>query len=181
MEDLGTYTEGPDGKVQLRYERVYPRPIETVWAALTQPERLADWLGACDVEPRLGGRFNCFVNRDPEAQTIGRVTAWEPPSLLEFTWGHHGEAEETRVRAELTPLGPNETRMVFTHGMMDRKWTALTFAGWHHLLEQLGGLMRNGERTLVEDNWDELKALYIDRYKLEGVLTEPPLPKEKYT
>ena len=123
MEDLGTYTEGPDGKVELRYERLYPRPIDTVWAALITPERLADWLGAVDLEPRVGGRFNCFVNRDEEAQTRGEVLAWEPPRLLEFSWR--------------TPESP-------------------------------------------DGRWRELQVLYLHRYPLKAVLTNPPLSQEKY-
>ena len=27
----------------IRFERVFPNPIEDVWSALTEPERLADW------------------------------------------------------------------------------------------------------------------------------------------
>jgi uncharacterized protein YndB with AHSA1/START domain len=179
MDDLGTFTEGADGKVELRFERLYPRPIETVWAAMTTPERLADWLGEVDLEPRLGGRFNCFVNRDEEAQTRGRVTVWEPPHTLEFSWASSGEPE-TLVRAELSEAGEGRTRLVFTHRGMDRKWMGLTFPGWHQLLERLGRLMRGEGTEAPEGRWRELQAIYLGRYKLTGVLIDPPLPAEKY-
>ena len=80
MEDLGTYERDGD-LVTLRYERRYPRPIETVWAALTIPERLADWIGASVVEPRVGGIFNVFTDRDEDGQTRGKVITWTPPNF----------------------------------------------------------------------------------------------------
>jgi uncharacterized protein YndB with AHSA1/START domain len=180
MEDLGTYTETTDGKVKLRFERLYPRPIEIVWAALTTPERLSDWLGAVDVEPRVGGRFNCFVNRDEEARTRGDVLSWEPPRLLEFSWSTPDSPEDTKVRCELSDAGGGRTRLVFTHCGMERKWMGLVFPGWHRLLERLGKLM-NGEPTASPDGrWRELQGVYLERHQLKDVLTDPPLPQGKY-
>ena len=39
------------------FHRHYAKPIEKVWAALTTPERLADWLADAEIELRLGGRI----------------------------------------------------------------------------------------------------------------------------
>jgi uncharacterized protein YndB with AHSA1/START domain len=44
MEELGVFERRGD-TADLRFERRYPRPIGTVWAALTDPVRLADWVG----------------------------------------------------------------------------------------------------------------------------------------
>ena len=44
MRDLGTYERNGD-HIDVRFERHYPRPPETVWKALTDPARLADWMG----------------------------------------------------------------------------------------------------------------------------------------
>ena len=56
MRDLGTYQRHGD-HIDVRFERHYPRPPEKVWRALTDPERLADWMGVSHVEPHVGGRF----------------------------------------------------------------------------------------------------------------------------
>ncbi|MGH7001873.1 MAG: SRPBCC family protein, partial [Stellaceae bacterium] len=62
----------------------YPRPIEKVWAALTDSEALADWLMANDFEPRVGRRFT--FHSDPIPGWRGRVdcevVALEPPSRM---------------------------------------------------------------------------------------------------
>ena len=62
MDALGTIERHGDS-ADLRYERRYPRPIETVWAALTDPTRLADWFAEARVEPHVGGRYELFIDR----------------------------------------------------------------------------------------------------------------------
>lgn len=178
--DLGTFADAEGGHV-LRYERLFPRSVETVWAALTVPERLADWLGACEVEPVVGGRFDVFVNREAETRVTGRVLRWEPPRLLEFTWRGHAEETETVVRAELTDAGEGLTRLVFTHRGLERRWLALTLPGWHQLLERLDVLLREN-RVLPDtpERWRELQAAYLARYDLSGSDVDPPLPLEAY-
>ena len=59
-EALGIFERrGED--LDLRFERIYPRPPETVWSALTGPKRLRDWMGASRVEPRVGGRIDLMI------------------------------------------------------------------------------------------------------------------------
>jgi uncharacterized protein YndB with AHSA1/START domain len=55
QEQLGAF-ERRDDSLDMRFERYYPRSIEKVWSALTDPVRLQDWMGAAYVEPRAGGR-----------------------------------------------------------------------------------------------------------------------------
>ena len=83
MDELGTFSRDGD-IVDLRYERRYPRPIGTVWAALTEPARLADWIGQALVEPHVGGRYELFIDR--KRPMTGRILTWQPPTLLEFSW-----------------------------------------------------------------------------------------------
>ena len=166
MDDLGTFAETPDGRVTLRYERWFSRPIETVWAALTQPERLADWLGPCEVEPRIGGRFNVFVGNEGRMRVYGHVLAWQPPALLSFTWNWNDEPE-TVVRWELDRQGPQATRLVFTHEGLVKPRVDLVLPGWHVYLERLGELMRGTtpERD-HRDRWREVQIVYQNQYRL---------------
>jgi len=166
MDDLGTFTETPDGRVTLRYERWFPRPIETVWAALTQPERLADWLGPCEVEPRVGGRFNVFVDGDGRMRVTGRVLAWEPPGLLSFTW-RWADAPESVVRWELHSQGPQATRLIFTHEGLVKPRINLVLPGWHVYLERLGEVMRGSTPDPEHrDRLREVQTVYLNRYRL---------------
>lgn len=108
--DLGSFVR--HGSTSgLRYERRYDRPVETVWKALTDPVRLADWMGAAQVDPYVGGRYELFV--DSPDPMRGRVVTWKPPELLEFSWSSP-EAPQSVVRCELRRDGAG-TRLIFMH------------------------------------------------------------------
>jgi protein TonB len=112
--DFGTYmrTQVRQGSAAgLRYERRYERPVETVWEALTDPARLADWMGAARVEPYVGGRYELFI--DTAQPMKGRVVTWKSPELLEFSWNGAG-APQSLVRCELVREGSG-TRLIFMH------------------------------------------------------------------
>jgi uncharacterized protein YndB with AHSA1/START domain len=175
MHDLGTLQRHGD-QTTLRFERHYPRPVHTVWAALTTPERLADWLGAAIVEPHTGGRFELFVDRpDAAARMLGRILRWQPPDLLEFTW-NVGHEPETTVRCELQADGPDAARLILTHGAMAFKWVGLVLPGWHSLFERLTQALATGQPApAAPERWRELQALYVDRYDLQDVMLEPPV------
>jgi hypothetical protein len=79
-EQLGAF-ERSDDRIDMRFERHYPRSIETVWSALTDPVRLNDWMGAAHVEPRVGGRYELML--DGANPMTGRILIWEPPHVLE--------------------------------------------------------------------------------------------------
>lgn len=108
--DLGTYVRSGSA-AGLKYERRYDRPVETVWKALTEPARLADWMGAARVEPFVGGRYELFI--DSPQPMHGRVVTWQPPELLEYSW-HSAGAPSSLVRCELVPDGAG-TRLIFMH------------------------------------------------------------------
>jgi uncharacterized protein YndB with AHSA1/START domain len=169
MDDLGTIDRRGDS-VDLRYERRYPRPIATVWAALTEPARLADWLGQALVEPHVGGRYELFIDR--KRPMTGRILTWQPPTLLEFTWDT-GDAPASVVRCELAPDGDG-TRLVFQHKGIGFAWIGLVLPGWHVHLERMDGLLAGIVQPMSMPRWRELQAVYLEHYKLDGVMLDPP-------
>jgi uncharacterized protein YndB with AHSA1/START domain len=171
MDDLGTIERRGD-QADLCYERRYPRPIESVWAALTDPARLEDWLGRARVEPRVGGCYELFVDRAKPMQ--GRIRTWDPPRLLEYSWNaDHGGGPESVVRCELTPDGDG-TRLIFRHRGLGFPWVGLVSPGWHTHFERLDGLLAGKVRPLDMARWRALQGSYLDRYKFEGVMLDPP-------
>src|SRR5262249_29908983 len=68
--------------IDVRLERHYRRPIESVWKPLTEPARLADWMGRSFVEPFVGGRYETML--DGLKPMRGRVRIWDAPTLLEY-------------------------------------------------------------------------------------------------
>jgi uncharacterized protein YndB with AHSA1/START domain len=154
--------------IDVRFERHYPRPVETVWSALTDPARLADWMGASELEPRLGGRISMMGN-GPHPMT-GRITVWDPPKVLEFTWSNT-HAPDSVVRYELTPADGG-TRLLFTHRGMPYENSALMLPGWHDLFARLGSWL-DGSPPDGDMNFRTMQSTYIDHYKLSGVRLDP--------
>jgi len=167
MEALGSF-ERHDDVIDVRFERHYPRPIETVWRALTEPERLADWMGVCEMEPFVGGRVQLM--KDIAHPMHGEVLVWEPPRVLEFSWTNT-HAPNSVVRYELEPAAGG-TLLVFTHLSMPYENSALMLPGWHDFFTRLG-LALGGMAPAGEMDFRAMQAAYIERYELRDVNLDP--------
>lgn len=168
LEQLGTF-EGRDDQVDLRFERFFPRAIEKVWSALTDPVRLHDWMGAAQVEPHVGGRYELML--DGPNPMIGRITAWEPPHVLAFTWSNT-HAPDASAQYELSRR-EGGTRLLFTHRGVPRPHSALMLPGWHFFFERLGAQLNEDAVRRSIHSWRELQAIYVDHYKFSGLTLDP--------
>src|SRR3954452_17100769 len=77
---LGTLAEA-DGTGVVRIEDRFDTDVEDLWSALTDPGRLARWLGDVEGDLRLGGEFRARFFASGWEGT-GRVEACEPPHRL---------------------------------------------------------------------------------------------------
>ncbi len=91
-------------------------PIETVWAALTEPEAIMAWMGddtLVAVDLHVNGPYQFFYGA-----TTGRFTEIEPPHRLAYTWRQDewpSHWPDSLVRWELTPDGQGGTKLHLTH------------------------------------------------------------------
>lgn len=165
---LGTLERHGD-HVDVRFERIYPRPVESVWKALTEPERLADWMGQSFVEPFVGGRYETML--DGLKPMRGRVRLWEPPTLLEYDW-HSDHAPVSVARWELGAI-EGGTRLVFTHRGMPYANCNLMMPGWHVYLQHLGAVLVGVSPEDFNTTWRSQQDRYASRYGLGGLTREP--------
>jgi len=166
-DDLGWF-EREDDHIDVRFERHYRRPVETVWSAITDPVRLADWMGVSHVEQRVGGRIELMAD-GPHPMT-GEIRVWDPPHVLEFTWSNT-HAPDSVIRYELAPEGSG-TRLSFLHRHMPYVNSGLMLPGWHTYLAALGALLESAS-GLGPGAWRRMQAVYVDRYRLDGVALDP--------
>jgi len=161
----GTVHTRADG-YQLRFERHLLHPVERVWAALTDPAQLAQWLAPGEIELTLGGRVSLAFT-DGDGVIDGRVTAIAPPRLLEFTWTDQ-DNDFGFVRWEL--VDDSGTRLVLTHTVPEaaRGFGLPMLAGWHSLLDQLAALLDGEPLPSSGERWQELH----DHYARAGVMGE---------
>jgi uncharacterized protein YndB with AHSA1/START domain len=169
---MSTSYESLDGRPALRFDRRIAHPVTAVWAALTEPEQLGEWFpSAVAGELRPGGRLTfTFVGRDLPPMD-GEVTAFEPPSALEFSWG--GD----RLRFELTPAeGGAETELRFTVLLDAADKAARDGAGWDVCLDQLGAVLDGADeqaRDAIARRW----RAYYDEYAGRGFPATAPIPE----
>ena len=143
----GTY-ETIDGKPAVRFERVYPHPVEHVWRSVTEPDELANWFPTTvDVDLREGGAM-AFTFPGGEMDPMdGSVVELDPPRRFAFMWGTE------LLRFELAPEGEG-TRLTLTHLISNSDEAARNAAGWHACLDKLGA---------VESDWEPLYEEYRRR------------------
>jgi len=156
--DLGT-VESSGTAHRLRFERHLSHPVEDVWAAVTEPDRMARWLAASVVEPCVGGAVELrWLNTEDGGEPVtarGRVTAWEPPRVVEYDTDVHG-----RLRFELTPA-QDGTRLVFTVEItMPPEHLLKNVAGWHVHLEHLDDVLDG-----ASIDWAHWYAVHFPRWQ----------------
>ncbi|MFC0097985.1 SRPBCC domain-containing protein [Micromonospora marina] len=92
----------------LLLRRVYDAPIEDVWSACTDPQRLSRWLGPIEGDLRPGGTFQLKDNAG------GDILRCEKPHLIKVTWVF-GEGMPTEVVVRLAPGDSDHTVFELEH------------------------------------------------------------------
>ena len=144
-------------KGAVRFERLLPGPLERVWQYLTDSQFRGTWLATGAMEPRAGGALTLhFRHQDltdhneatpPKYKAmenghtmVGRVTRWEPPRHLAYTWD--GDYE---VAFDLEPSGA-DVLLTLTHCNLRMRTEMISVSGgWHSHLGILTEHLR-GER-----------------------------------
>lgn len=135
--DLGVLTPG-SGFTEARLTRTFDHPPETLWAALTDPARLVEWLAPGTIADAVGGpaKLN-FV--DSGIVIDSQVSAYEPQRLVEYSWSGPGEPLRP-VRWEIEPQGEG-CRLTLTLRSPEGEDTARSCAGWEAHLEMLAAAL----------------------------------------
>ncbi|PMR62658.1 hypothetical protein C1A38_02620 [Verrucosispora sp. ts21] len=150
--EIGNQAVAAGAGRSLLLRRVYDAPIEDVWSACTEPERLSRWLGPIEGDLRVGGTFQLKDNAG------GEILRCEEPHLLKVTWVL-GEGMSTEVEVRLAP-GDNG-RTVFE----------LEHASPAEIVDELVRTYGPGGTIGIGGGWD-LALLGLDLF-LHGVSVDP--------
>jgi uncharacterized protein YndB with AHSA1/START domain len=130
----------------------YRHPRERVWAALTDPAALAEWLMPNDFAPVVGREFTFRTKPAPGFDGVVhcRVLEMDPPERMVWSW--NGGPIETTLTFTLEELPDGGTRFQARQ------------VGFHGLRAQLTRLiLQSGSRRI----YGELLPAYLD--KLAGL------------
>jgi uncharacterized protein YndB with AHSA1/START domain len=135
---------------ELRFKRLLPAPIETVWHYIVDPDLRGRWFMGGRFDGRVGGSMVLTMNHqnlsdddvpmpDKYAQYIGnsweeRIVAIDPPRLLVISWDGGKSGEVTFELSE----ADGGTNLILTHRGIPDRAGALDFGGgWHSHLTAL--------------------------------------------
>jgi uncharacterized protein YndB with AHSA1/START domain len=155
---------------EVRFERLLPGPIETIWAYLTDSKKRGEWLAAGPMDLRVGGeaklRFqntNLSPHKAPAPEKYKNVheftvvvTQCDPPRLLSLTW-----PESSEVTFELMPRGDKVLLVVLHRRLTDRAVIVKVSGGWHTHLDFLAERL---DDRVPSAFWPAFSAV-VERYE----------------
>ena len=147
QRSLGSGRLGDAEAHVITMRRTYDAPIDDVWDALTNPERIARWFMPVTGDYRVGGRYQL------EGNAGGEIVACERPNRFRITWvyGEPTDGSASEVEVRLSPAGAEATEFEMEHIAVvpDEFWSQFgpgaVGVGWDMGLLGLGLYLRTGE------------------------------------
>lgn len=132
----GTVTPEADGRQRLEFRRSWPDPIDDVWSALTEPERLARWIGRYEGERAPGGTGTFVMTHEEGEHTGSPATIVECAPPRRLVVDTTGPGEIWRLELDLAEEG-GRTVLVFRQWFAADADVADVAGGWHWYLDKL--------------------------------------------
>ena len=144
------------GKGVVRMEDRFDTDIDDLWSALTDPERLASWVGKITGDLRPGGEFHGSLTSGWEG--VSRVEECQAPWRLLLTMDLDAPGE---IEVMLTADG-DQTNVVIEQREVSLDYLAAFGAGMQVHAEDLGAHLAGRDRCDIKARWDELIPSYKD-------------------
>lgn len=156
----------------LTIQRLLPGPIERVWDYLTRSDLRRQWLASGDMAMEIGAPFELTWRNDELTDPPGhkpegfseehsmqsRITEFDPPRKLAFTWSGSGD-----VSFELVSQGDQVLLTVIHRRLRDRSTMLMVGAGWHAHLDLLVARSTGASTEPFWDTWLRLRSDYDRR------------------
>jgi uncharacterized protein YndB with AHSA1/START domain len=160
--------EARDTTTYLVLERTFHAPLDTVWAAVTEPERLARWIGTWTGDPAAGEvTFRMLYEGDDMPPESMRIDACDPPRHLAVTSEMPYDADTGAGSGETWQMvldlaeADGVTTLTFTQSLPVPGMAENVGPGWEYYLDRL---------VVAEDGRDAASVVWDDYYP---ALSEP--------
>lgn len=150
--------------VRLESVRTFPEPVEEVWSALTEPDRLARWFGRWTGDPATGTVDVVMTAEDDDTPQRVRIDECEPPTRL---------AVELPTSDGPWPLSATlrgrdgGCELTFVHRLAEPYDASSIGPGWQYYLDRLAAVVAG---TPVPERWEDYYPALSDAYAV------PPAP-----
>ena len=137
-----------------RFDRHLKHSVESVWAYLTENEKLAKWFSELSVDDLREGGSIKFDMQNGTFEEM-KITALETYSELEYTWG------EDLVRFELYPEAEGCLLVLKEYITKLTSHTPRDLAGWHVCLDVIAALLDEREIPSRQEEWKKWYEQYV--------------------
>jgi uncharacterized protein YndB with AHSA1/START domain len=165
------YRENRGGLEWVVLTRTFRAPIVGVWAAVTEPERLARWIGTWEGDPADGQvEFRMLFEGDGAAPEPVTIDECAPPRLLALTNTmptEDGSRLTWQLRLDLSEAD-GTTTLVFAQSLPDLELAASMGPGWDYYLDRLVAAESGDDVDAVrfEDYYPALAGHYRRAFEL---------------
>lgn len=149
--------------MRLEFTRRHDEAIDDVWSALTEPERVARWLGEWTGDPASGTVQLRMTAEDVACPEDVVIVECEPPSLLivdmpspDGTW---------RITVSLADDAGGGTTLRFVQQLAEPYDAGSIGPGWQYYLDRLGAAITGGP---VPADFDRYYPALQDAYEVPG-------------
>jgi uncharacterized protein YndB with AHSA1/START domain len=156
VRTIGTL-RAADGSGVVRLEDRFDTDVDDLWSALTEPDRLARWLGEVEGDLRQGGEFHAHYFASGWEGTC-RVEVCDAPRRLRLLTRSPGEPDGV-VEVTLTADG-GQTLLVIEDRGVPLAQVAAYGAGDQIHVEDLAAYLSGGERCDARSRWQQLHPAY---------------------
>jgi uncharacterized protein YndB with AHSA1/START domain len=162
-------TSGPTGRIDLVGDRLtlfvtrtFHAPIDDVWAAITEPERVARWLGSWSGDPATGTVLFAmtFEGQEPPGDEM-EIRECTPPRRLAVT-SRVGE-QRWSLDVDLSEAD-GVTTLAFSQPDIDPEDSLSVGPGWEYYLDRLVAAETGGDLAAIDFERDYYPAM-ADYYR----------------
>jgi uncharacterized protein YndB with AHSA1/START domain len=146
-----------DGEGIVRLEDRFDTDTDDLWSALTDPSRLARWLGKVEGDLSLGGEFRAHYFASGW-EGVGRVELCDPPQRF-LIHTKSPDQPDGVIEATLTADG-DQTILVIEDRGVPLEQIAAYGAGDQVHIEDLAAYLAGRERCDARARWQELHQAY---------------------
>lgn len=155
-----------DGRVVVEFRRTFRAPIEDVWAAVTESDRLGRWIGTWWGDPSEGQvTFRMGFEGEDTPAELFRIDECEAPRLLRITSTAPQDWKDPQIwhfRLDLTE-DEGVTTLVFSQDVPDLEMAEGVGPGWHYYLDRLVAAETGADVSAVD--FDDYYPALQDHYR----------------
>ena len=158
----GTVTRLAD-RLTLHLDRTFDAPIEDVWAAITEPDRLARWLGTWQGDPAEGRVMWRMTFEEGADEHEMEIRECRPPHRLAVT--SHAGPYTWHLEADLSETD-GLTTLSFSQPDIAPEEVPGMGPGWEYYLDRLIAVETGGTPPGMDD-WHEYETAMADHYRAQ--------------